>query len=264
MGALGALLTSGMLIMAIAAPHIAPFDPYEQPARRLSPPSVRHWAGTDNLGRDIFSRTVYGARISLYVSTLAVSIAAVAGVTTGSIAGFYRGRLDNLLMRITDILLAFPGIILAIFLAGILGPSLRNSTVAIGIVFAPTFARVARGQTLSVVTKEYVDAARVLGASDRRLIFAHVLPNSVAPLLVQASLSFAAAIVAEASLSFLGLGAQPPEPSWGAMLGEGRRFLETAPWGALVPGAAIAIAVLGLNLFGDGLRDVLDPRLRSR
>jgi peptide/nickel transport system permease protein len=259
---LGGLLVLLVLIAAAFAPWIAPFDPYSQPSRRFVPPGALHWAGTDELGRDVFSRAVFGARISLYVATFSVLLGGLVGASLGSLAGYFRGALDQAVMRVTDVMLAFPGIVLAIFLSAVLGPNLRNATIAIGIVYIPIFARVARGQVLSVAEADYVQAAHAAGTPDLRILLRHVLPNAAAPLIVQATISFANAIVAEAALSFLGLGAQPPEPSWGTMLSSGRGYMEVAPWVVVVPGLAISLTVLGLNLFGDALRDALDPRLR--
>jgi len=258
----GGLIVLLTLVAAVFAPWLAPFDPYAQASPRLLPPGPSHWAGTDEFGRDLLSRTVHGARISLYVATFSVLIGGVIGASLGSLAGYFKGWLDQLVMRATDIMLAFPGIVLAIFLSAVLGPNLRNATIAIGIVYIPLFARVARGQVLSVAESDYVQAAHAAGTPDLRILVRHVLPNAAAPLIVQATISFANAIVAEAALSFLGLGAQPPEPSWGTMLSNGRSYMEIAPWVVIVPGLAISLTVLGLNLFGDALRDTLDPRLR--
>ncbi len=198
----------------------------------------------------------------MYVGVVSVGIALGIGGTLGLIAGYFGGWLDNLLMRLMDVMFAIPSLVLAIAITGILGPSLRNAMIAIGLVYTPNFARVARGPVLSVIQHEYIAAARAIGARDWRIIARHVLPNVTAPLVVQTTLSLSTAILAEAVLSFLGLGTQPPEPSWGTMLGTGRKFMETAPWVAVFPGAAIMLAVLGFNLLGDGLRDALDPRLK--
>jgi peptide/nickel transport system permease protein len=219
--------------------------------------------GTDELGRDTFSRVVFGARVSLQVGLLAVAIALTLGTTLGLLAGFYSGRLDDVLMRLVDIMFAFPGLVLAIDIAGLLGPSRTNAMIAIGIVYAPAFARVVRGSVLAVKQEVYMDAARVLGASDWRLVRRHVLPNVLAPLIVMVSVYLSQAILSEAALSFLGLGTQPPEPSWGGMLSASRTYMEISPAMAIFPGAAIMLVVLGFNFLGDGLRDVLDPRLRN-
>jgi peptide/nickel transport system permease protein len=260
---MGAGIILFVVLVAVFAGAIAPDDPTAQIARRLQPPSAEHLLGTDEFGRDQFSRLVYGSRISLYVGILSVALALATGATLGIVAGYYGGTVDNLVMRVIDSVFAFPSLLLAIAITGILGPSLTNAMLAIGIVSAPTYARLGRGAVLSATANEFVTAARALGASDRRIILRHVLPNVLAPLIVQTSLSFSTAILAEASLSFLGLGTQPPDPSWGTMLGAGRRYMEGAPWVAVFPGVAITVTVLGFNLLGDGLRDALDPRLRG-
>ncbi|MDQ3694637.1 MAG: ABC transporter permease [Chloroflexota bacterium] len=259
-GLAGLLLVIGL---AIFAGFVAPFDPTSQLTERLTPPNGIYWLGTDEFGRDVFSRVIWGTRISLYVGVIAVAIALVIGVTLGLVSGYYGGWADSIIMRFVDILFAFPTIVLAIAITGILGPSLTNATIAIGLVYAPVFARVMRGPVLSVVHLEYVQAARTVGASDGRIVWRHVFPNVTAPLIVQTTLALSTAILAEAALSFLGLGTQPPTPSWGTMLGTGRRFLELSPWVAIFPGVAIMLTVLAFNLLGDGLRDVLDPRLRG-
>jgi peptide/nickel transport system permease protein len=263
---IGAIGAAGILLLvtiSLLAPIIAPFEPTAQIARRFTEPSWTHIMGTDDVGRDVFSRLVFGARVSLWVGVVAVSISTLVGVTCGLIAGFFGGIVDNVLMRLVDVLLAFPGLILAIIIASYLGPSLTNTMIAIGIVGAPHKARIARAPVLSILTEDYILAARVLGASDGRILLRYVLPNAMAPLIVSTSLSLSGAILADAGLSFLGLGTQPPDPSWGAMLQEGRRFMEDAWWMALYPGLGIMLAVLSFNLLGDGLRDILDPRLRG-
>jgi peptide/nickel transport system permease protein len=262
-GALGAAGILLLVLFSLLAPIIAPFEPTAQIAKRFTEPSLTYIMGTDDIGRDVFSRLVYGARVSLWVGVVAVSISTVLGVTCGMLAGFFGGVVDNVLMRLVDILLAFPGLILAIIIASYLGPSLTNAMIAIGIVGAPHKARIARAPVLSILTEDYIVAARVLGASNGRILLQHVLPNAMAPLIVSTSLSLSGAILADAGLSFLGLGTQPPDPSWGAMLQEGRRYMEDAWWMALYPGVAIMLAVLSFNLLGDGLRDILDPRLRG-
>ena len=262
-GVLGLAVLLIVVFLAIFAGQIAPFDPAAQPAERLTAPNQTYLFGTDEFGRDVFSRVVWGTRISLYVGVVSVAIALVIGVNLGLISGYYGGWADSIIMRIVDVLFAFPTIILAITITGILGPSLTNATVAIGLVYAPVFARVTRGPVLSVINLDYVEAARTVGASDRRIILRYVLPNIAAPLIVQTTLALSTAILAEAALSYLGLGTQPPTPSWGTMLGTGRKFLELSPWIAIFPGVAIMITVLAFNLMGDGLRDVLDPRLRG-
>ena len=260
---IGALIVLVNVMLAASAPWITGHDPYAQDGARFEPPSAVHWSGTDELGRDVFTRAVFGARISLYVAVLSVLIGGVVGCSVGSLGGYFRGRLDDILMRIIDIMLAFPGIVLAIFLSAVLGPNLENATVAIGIVYIPTFARVTRGQVMSVSENDYVEAGRAAGTREFLVLVRHVFPNAAAPIIVQATISFANAVIAEAALSFLGLGAQPPEPSWGTMLSVGRQYMEFAPWVVVVPGLAISITVLGLNLFGDALRDFLDPRMES-
>lgn len=260
-GTLGLGIVLAVIVVAAAADLLAPFDPNIEAARPLQAPSTTNLMGTDEFGRDVLSRIVYGARVSLYVGLVATGIALLAGASVGLVAG-YRGRLfDAIVMRLMDVLFAFPALILAIAITGLLGPSLTNAMIAIGIVYTPVFARVARGPTLSVVQLDYVQAARALGAGDLRIVLRHVLPNVAAPIIVQTTLSLSTAILSEGALSFLGLGTQPPDPSWGTMLSGGRKFMEIAPWVAVYPGLAIMIAVLGFNLAGDGLRDVLDPEL---
>ena len=250
-------------MLAAAAGVISPFDPLAQPSRRLLEPGGLHLLGTDEFGRDILSRLIHGARISLQVGVISVSIALLLGGTLGMVSGYYSGIVDALLQRIVDIMLAFPPVILIIAISGVLGPSLTTAMMAIGLVYAPNFARVIRGPTLSVAQEQYIEAARTVGAGPVRIMTRHVLPNVAAPLIVQATVAFSTAILYEATLSFLGLGTQPPEPSWGSMLGNGRRFMEIVPGVAIYPGVAIMLAVLGFNLLGDALRDALDPRLRK-
>jgi peptide/nickel transport system permease protein len=262
-GVIGAVVIACTFLVAVAAPLIAPRDPSSQAQRRLQPPAPQYLMGTDELGRDTFSRVVFGARVSLQVGLLAVAIALSLGTTLGLLAGFYGGRLDDLLMRLVDIMFAFPGLVLAIVIAGLLGPSRNNAMIAIGIVYAPAFARVVRGSVLSVKGEPYMEAAHVIGASDWRMIRQHVLPNVLAPLIVMVSVYLSQAILSEAALSFLGLGTQPPEPSWGGMLSASRTYMEISPAMAIFPGAAIMVVVLGFNFLGDGLRDILDSRLRS-
>lgn len=258
----GGAVVLGFIAMAALAPVLAPYAPDDQIARRLVAPQAVYPLGTDEFGRDILSRIVYGARISLWVGVVSVGIALAGGATSGLLAGYFRGRLDLWLMRVMDVMFSIPPIILAITLTGILGPGLTNAMVAIGLVYLPTFARIARGPVLAVVGCEYVEAARAAGAGAGRVICLHVLPNVTAPLIVQTTLALSTAILAEATLSFLGLGIQPPDPSWGTMLGTGRKYMELAPWVAIFPGAAVMLLVLGFNLLGDGLRDILDPRLK--
>jgi peptide/nickel transport system permease protein len=262
-GVLGAVTILVVAVVAVVAGALAPFDPTAQIARPLQSPGGQYLLGTDEFGRDVLSRLMFGARISLYVGFVSVAIGLSVGGAVGVIAGYYGGKVDALLMRVVESLFAFPSLLLAIAIAGILGASLTHAMLAIGIVFVPTFARLARGSVLSVVGLDYVGAARTLGAGDWPIIRRHVLPNVLAPLIVQTTLALSGAILTEASLSFLGLGTQPPDPSWGTMLGAGRRYMETAPWVAVFPGLAISLTVLGFNLLGDGLRDYLDPRLRG-
>ena len=262
--ALGLIVVVLFVVVALAAPLLAPYDPLAtswSAIRRA--PSAAHWMGTDENGRDMLSRIVWGARASLLAGVVSVTIAAGVGVPAGVLAGFAGGWVDAIIGRVIDAMLACPFLILAIALAAFLGPALTNAMVAIGITAAPVFARVARGATLSIAALEYVEAARSIGNPAWRVALRHVVPNILPPVLVQGTLAIAAAIIAEASLSFLGLGQQPPAPSWGSMLNAAQRFLGTAPWLAIFPGAAIALTVLAFNLVGDGLRDALDPRRRS-
>ncbi len=252
-----------MAVAAITAPLIAPYDPLAmQPSVRFQGPSLAHPFGTDEYGRDVLSRLIYGARISLEVGLISVGISLIVGACLGSVAGFYGHGIDMLTSRLMDILFAFPAILLAIALMAMLGSDIRNVMLAIGIVNVPIFMRVARASTLSVRTTQYVEAARASGAGDTRLLSRHVLPNISAPLIVQATLAFAWAIIAEAALSFLGLGTQPPTPSWGIMLSTGRTFMQQNPSDVIFSAAAISLAVLSLNVMGDGLRDALDPRMK--
>ena len=253
-----------MVVLAVFAGLVAQYSPTKTDFGALQQaPSPKHIMGTDELGRDVFSRVLYGARVSLAAGLISVSIALVFGGLIGLVSGYFGGRLDEVLMRLVDAMLAFPFLVLAIALAAVLGPSLQNTMIAIGIVTAPVFARLVRGQVLAERPKEYVQAAFALGIADTRIMLRHLLPNILGPLIVQVSLSTANAILAEATLSFLGLGIQPPTPSWGSMLNAARGYLAYAPWIALFPGLAIFLAVLSFNLIGDGLRDALDPRLRS-
>ena len=260
----GALIVAFFALVAIVGPRVAPYGPTQQHAQsRLQPPSSVHWLGTDEFGRDIFSRLLYGAGISFQVGVIAVGISGALGVLLGLISGYRGGWLDGALTLLMDVLFAFPAILLAIAITAMLGSSLVNVMLAIGIVNTPTFMRVVRGSVLAVRRTAYVEAASALGASTPRILALHVFPNITAPLIVHASLNFAFAVLAEASLAFLGLGNKPPSPSWGSMLSSSYGFLELAPWAALFPGLAIALTVLGFNLLGDGLRDALDPRLRT-
>jgi peptide/nickel transport system permease protein len=260
---LGFVVIALFVIVAVAAPLVAPFDPVATSWTAIrKAPSMQHWMGTDENGRDVLSRVVFGARASLLAGVVSVLIAAGIGVPVGLLAGFAGGRVDAVIGRVVDAMLACPFLILAIALAAFLGPALSNAMIAIGVTAAPVFARVARGATMDAMTNDYVEAARAIGNPPWRVALRHVAPNIVPPVLVQATLAIALAIIAEASLSFLGLGQQPPAPSWGSMLNSAQRFLTQAPWLAVFPGAAIFLAVLAFNLVGDGLRDALDPRRR--
>lgn len=251
------------VVAALAAPWVAPYDPLDQSVREaLKPPSRQHLLGTDNVGRDLLSRIIYGARISLRVGLIAAGIAGIAGVFIGTVAGFRGGWLDEAIMRLIDILLAFPGMLLALTIIAVLGPGLFNVMIAVGIGSIPSFSRVARGQTLAVKEEDYVLGARVVGCSDARIIFRYIVPNVLPTVIVLTTLRVATAILTAAGLSFLGLGAQPPTPEWGAILSAARVYLRQAWWFTTFPGLAIMITVLSINLFGDGLRDALDPKLR--
>ncbi|RMF93912.1 MAG: ABC transporter permease [Nitrospinota bacterium] len=253
-----------IVFTAIFAPWLAPYDPIEQDFLSLmQPPSAEHWLGTDSLGRDILSRIIYGSRIALIVGILAVSLALVIGVFLGLIAGYYGGIVDSIIMRIMDGLFAFPILILAIGLMAILGLGLVNIIIAVAVGYIAPFARVTRGDVLAVREETYIEAARLAGVSNLGIILRHVLPNVMAPIIVQGALRVSGAIITEAGLSFLGLGIPPPTPVWGSMISEGRQFIVMAPWISTFPGIALMLAVVGLNLLGDGLRDTLDPRLRK-
>jgi peptide/nickel transport system permease protein len=255
-------LVTVVLVVGLLAPLLAG-DPLRMDvARRLTAPGQAYWLGTDDVGRDVWSRVVYGARLSLLVGTAVVALSFVVGLACGLTAGYYR-RLDNAVMRVMDGLMAFPAIILAIALMASLGPSVLNVIVAIGVVYAPRVARIVRGSVLVIRETAYVEAARALGAPDTLVLARHVLPNCLSPVIVQASFVFAAAVLTEAALSFLGVGVPPYVPSWGNILADGRLYLQQAPWLVLYPGGAIMLTIFGLNLLGDGLRDVLDPRLRG-
>lgn len=253
-----------LLAVGLLAPLIAPYSYYETSlADRIQSPSAAHWLGTDDLGRDVLSRILYGARISLLIGVFSVGISLAIGLPLGAVAGYLGGLVDSVIMRLMDVMLAFPSFLLAVMIAGILGPSLRNAMIAIGIVQVPRYVRILRASVLSVKAEPYVEAASALGVPSGRILARHVVPNCLAPLIVQSTLGVASAILEAAGLSFLGLGAQPPSPEWGAMLASGRNLLQVAPWVVTYPGLAILVAVLGFNLFGDGLRDALDPRLKA-
>ncbi|NOZ29941.1 MAG: ABC transporter permease [Chloroflexi bacterium] len=258
---LGTLIIALLLISALLAPVIAPYDPIKTNIRdRLQGPSAAHLFGTDDLGRDIFSRVLYGTRISLKVGLISVSIATSIGLLLGLLAGYLGGWVDTLVMRTMDVLFAFPAVLLAIAIMAVLGQSTTNVMIAVGIVYVPIFARITRGSVLAVRELEFIEAARCIGLRDADIVRRHILPNALDAVIVQVSLATAFAILAEAALSFLGLGTQPPDPSWGSMLSFGREYMLEAPWWTIFPGLAIFLTVLALHLIGDGLRDALDPR----
>jgi peptide/nickel transport system permease protein len=258
----GLVILTVVIAAALLAPYITRYDPVEiVPSERLQPPSGQYWFGTDGFGRDIYTRIVYGGRISLRVGIISVAIASLLGVTGGMIAGYTGGRLDSLIMRTADIMLAFPGILLALVVIAVLGPSLFNVMVAVGISAAPTYARVARGMVLKVKAEAYVESAVAIGTPSGRIMMRHILPNILGSLVIVATLGVAGAIIAGAALSFLGLGATPPTPEWGLILSEGRGYIRHAWWITTFPGVAIMVTVLSINLLGDGLRDALEPRM---
>ncbi|HVI85691.1 MAG TPA: ABC transporter permease [bacterium] len=259
----GGLLLLVMVAGAVAAPVLVRYDPIAlNPTDRMLPPEARHLLGTDEFGRDVLTRILFGGRISLRTGAVAVSLAIAIGVPMGLLSGFYGGLVDRGVMRLVDIMLTFPGILLALVIVAILGPSLFNAMLAVGISASPTYARVIRAAVLTAKPLTYVEAARAIGCRNGRIVLLHILPNVVAPIIVLGTLGVAGAILAGAALSFLGLGAQPPQPEWGALLSEGRNFLLDAWWIATFPGLAIMVTVLAINLLGDGLRDLLDPQLR--
>lgn len=261
---LGLVLITFFIFIAIFGPTLAPKDPIEQTlTRRLEPPSLEYPLGTDRFGRDILSRLMVGARLSLVLGVSAVSIAVVSGVTVGLLTGYRGGKFDIVVMRFIDILQAFPVYIMAIAIIAILGPSYTNTMIAVGVSTFPRFARITRGEVLKVVNFDYIEASRIVGASSNRILVRHILPNIFGPILVMATLLLGAAVLAEAGLSFLGLGPSPPAPAWGLMINDGLTVMRRAPWVALFPGLAIMFVVLGFNLLGDGLRDALDPRTRG-
>lgn len=259
----GLVIVLLLLVVGVLGPVVIKADPYEMAGMPLSPPSETNMLGTDMLGRDVAARLIYGARTSLKLGIISVGLAVALGLPLGLAAGYFGGSVDNVIMRFMDIIFAFPPLLLAIVIAAVLGPGMTNAMIAIGVVYTPRMARIVRGPVLTVRTMEFVNAARALGSSNLRIIGRHVLPNVLGPVMVQVTLNLSTAILAEAALSFLGLGAQPPEPSWGSMLNDGRLILEVAPWLSIFPGAAIMLAVLGFNLLGDGLLDALDPRLKD-
>jgi peptide/nickel transport system permease protein len=264
LAAFGAAVTLTAVLVGAAAPLLAPYDPLKQNlSNTLARPGRTHLLGSDNVGRDVLSRLIWGTRISLVAGVVSVAMASVAGSLIGLLAGYSGGRIDNLAMRLMDAVLSFPPLVLALALGAVLGADLTGVLIALGVVYTPTFARLMRGQVLAIRGREYIEAARALGAPGWSIAWRHVVPNAATPIVVQASLSVGFAILAEASLSFLGLGVQPPEASWGSMINAGRGYLRQAPWIVFGPGAALFVTVLGLNFLGDAVRDALDPRLRA-
>ena len=265
MGLIGLILLAALALCALLAPVVAPYDPATQhPGSELVPPSAEFWLGSDEFGRDLFSRILFGARTTFVIGILAVSLGAVVGVVTGLMAGYFGGSVDAIIMRVYDALLAFPAILLGIAVIAVLGPSSTNVAYAIGIAQMPNFARLTRSSVLTQRERDYALAARAVGAGDRLIMFHHVLPNCVAPLLVALSLAMGASVLAEAGLSFLGLGAQPPDPSWGGMLNASRAYLRDAPWYGIWPGLALVTLLIGLNFLADSLREALDPHRINR
>jgi peptide/nickel transport system permease protein len=265
-GALAGLgVVLGFALLAALAPLLAPASPVASTlAERLSPPSWQHWLGEDQTGRDLLTRIIYGGRVSLSIGFISVGVAAAVGIPVGAAAGYRGGWADQALMMLIDVLLSFPAILIAIVIVALFGPGIRNATIAIGISLMPVYARLTRGEVLRIRAEAFVEAARAIGTPERRLLLRHVLINATGPLVVQSTLNLAGAILSAAYLGFLGLGVQPPTPEWGAMLADGRTYLRTAPHVAVFPGIAVMLAVLGFNLFGDGLRDALDPRATRR
>lgn len=263
MGRIGFIGVLLIIVLSILAPLIATNDITEMnPQDKLTSPNSEYLFGTDNYGRDIFSRVIYGARVSLKVGIISVGIAATLGLIFGVIAGFYEGKIDNIIMRFMDILFAFPSILLALFIVSVLGPSITNTMIAIGIVNTPVFTRTVRASVISVKSMEYITSAASIGLKPVNVILKHIIPNILAPFTVQSTLALSGAILTEASMSFLGLGIQPPDPSWGSMLNESRKFMEMAPWLAIFPAIFIICTILSFNILGDSLRDVLDPKLK--
>jgi len=252
-----------LVVLAILAPYIAPYDPFAtDPIHKLAPPSLTHLMGSDGLGRDIFTRVLYGTRISLWIAVLILLLAGVLGTTVGILAGYLGGFWDNLLMRVTDIFMAFPRLILAMAIAAALGPSLTNVVIAISFSAWTVFARLARSRAIAVREEDYVEAARAVGASNFRIILRHILPMAISPVIIQGTISMGGITLTAAGLGFLGFGAQPPTPEWGVMVSDGRNFMPHGWWVSTFPGLAIMVTVLGFNLLGDGIRDILDPRMR--
>jgi ABC-type dipeptide/oligopeptide/nickel transport system permease subunit len=260
----GAAVMAAAVLAALLAPALAPYDPLKQDlGNSLARPGRAHLLGTDNVGRDVLARVIWGTRISLVAGFVSVALAVVAGGLIGLVAGYWGGRIDGVAMRLMDAVLSFPPLVLALALGAVLGADLTGVLIALGLVYTPTFARLMRGQVLAIRARDFVEAARALGGSGWRIAWRHVLPNAATAIVVQASLSVAFAILAEASLSFLGLGVQPPQASWGSMINAGRGYLQQAPWIVFGPGAALFVTVLGLNFLGDAVRDALDPRLSA-
>jgi peptide/nickel transport system permease protein len=259
----GLLITLAAVLTAVLAPLLAPHSPVEMFPAPMSPPSQEFLLGTDFLGRCLLSRIIYGAQVSMGVATFSVAISLTLGIILGLLAGYYEGAVGGVILRGMDIILSFPLVILALGIIAMLGPSVTNLIITIGVVYTPTFVRLVNGSVLSVKGNEYVRAARALGSRDLRILALHILPNIVAPIIVQASLTFSTAILVESALSFLGMGTQPPTPSWGAMISESRTMMELAPWTVIYPGLALSLAVIGLNLLGDGLRDAFDQFLKD-
>ena len=259
----GALIVL-FIVVSIVGPLLTTQSPTDiQILNKLKPPSAEHWFGTDNFGRDIFTRIIHGMALTLKVGFLSVAMGGSVGVVLGIVSGYYGGKIDTIIMRVMDVLLAFPGILLALAIVSVLGGSLTNVIIAVGLFSVPAFARIVRGSTLSVRKLEYIDAVKALGATDFRIIFKHILPNVMSPIIVQATLRIATAVLTASGLSFLGLGAQPPAPEWGAMLNDGRAYMSNAPHLILFPGMMIVLVVLAFNIFGDGLRDALDPKMNK-
>lgn len=263
-GLAGGIIVVTILLAALFAPLVAPYDPAAMSSWRLSAPNSVFWLGSDEAGRDLLSRSIYGARTSLTVSMTVIACASVIGVSLGLVAGYYRGVADNLIMRVMDVLFAFPTLLLALAVVAALGTALHNLILALVIVFIPTFARIARSAAITLSREPFVESAHAIGARDSYILFRYILPNALAPIAVQITISLAYAILVEASLGYLGLGVQPPASSWGAMLASGKAFVEISVWPSVVPGVCIFLVVLGFNLLGDALRDSLDPRLRSQ
>ena len=263
MGKIGFIGVLVIIILSVLAPIIAPYDVTEMFTQdKLTGPSSQYFFGTDNFGRDVFSRVIFGAKVSLRVGIISVGIAASFGLIFGVVAGYFEGKVDNIIMRFMDILFAFPSILLALFIVSVLGPSITNTMIAIGIVNTPVFTRTVRASVISVKSMEYIVSATSIGLKPKNIIIRHIIPNILAPFTVQATLALSGAILTEASMSFLGLGIQPPDPSWGSMLNESRKYMEMAPWLVIFPAAFIIFTILSFNILGDSLRDVLDPKLK--